>query len=95
MKRLRLIFAGAALAAMLPLTAQAGPVNVNTADAETISTELKGVGLSRAQAIVAYRQQHGPFKSAEDLIEVKGIGQRTIDINRDFIRTGPAAKPDK
>ena len=63
----------------------AGPVNVNTADAETISAELTGVGLSRARAIVEYRKQHGPFKSATELLNVKGIGERTLEMNRDNI----------
>ena len=74
----------------LPYWAAAGPVNVNTADAETISTELKGVGLSKAQAIVEYREKHGPFKSAEDLSLVKGIGERTVEINRADILVEPA-----
>lgn len=95
MKRLRPLIAGTALAFMLPLTAFAGPVNVNTADAETISAELKGIGLSKAQAIVEYRKQHGPFKSAEALVDVKGIGQRTIEINREYILVGPATKSAK
>ena len=62
--------------------AVAGPVNINTADAETISAELKGVGISKAIAIVEYRKTHGPFKKVEDLALVKGIGERTIEINR-------------
>ena len=72
----------AVCALMLPLVAYAGPVNVNTADAETISAELQGVGLSKALAIVDYRKAHGPFKSVDDLTLVKGIGERTIEINR-------------
>ena len=60
----------------------AGPVNVNTADAETISAELKGVGLVKAKAIVEYRKKHGPFRSADDLSLVKGIGERTVELNR-------------
>ncbi len=66
----------------LPIVAVAGPVNVNTADAETISAELQGVGLSKALAIVDYRKAHGPFKSVDDLTLVKGIGERTVEINR-------------
>ena len=62
--------------------ALAGPVNVNTADAETISAELQGVGISKAIAIVEDRKANGPFKSADDLARVKGIGERTVDINR-------------
>jgi len=70
----------------LPLFALAGPVDVNTADAETISAELKGVGLTKARAIVEYREKHGPFKSADDLSLVKGIGDKTVEINRANIR---------
>jgi len=68
-----------------PLAVLAGPVNINTADAETLSAELQGVGISKAMAIVEYRQENGPFKSASELASVKGIGERTIEINRDNI----------
>ena len=70
----------------------AGPVDVNTADAETISAELKGVGLTKAKAIVEYREKHGPFRSADDLSLVKGIGERTVELNRDNIRVEAAEK---
>jgi len=79
----------------LPVAALAGPVNVNTADAETISNELQGVGLAKAQAIVAYREAHGPFKSADDLTLVKGIGARTVEINRENILFETAVKKGK
>jgi competence protein ComEA len=75
-----------------PVLVLAGPVNVNTADAETISAELKGVGLSKAKAIVEYRKKHGPFRSAEDLSLVKGIGERTVELNRDDIRVSSPKK---
>ena len=75
----------------LPMLALAGPVDVNSADAETISAELKGVGMTKALAIVAYRKQHGPFKSADDLELVKGIGPRTVEINRQDILLRPPA----
>lgn len=95
MKNLRknllvLLFAVAA-----PLAAVAGPVDVNTADAATISAELQGVGMSKAQAIVEYRQSHGPFKSFEDLTLVKGIGARTVEINRANILFKPVDKKSK
>jgi competence protein ComEA len=80
------------LLACLPLWAFAGPVDINTADAETISRELNGVGLSKATAIVEYRKTHGPFKSAQDLSLVKGIGDRTVEINRDNILVSAAKK---
>jgi competence protein ComEA len=65
----------------------AGPVNINTADAATLARELTGIGLKRAQDIVAYRQKHGPFRSADELALVKGIGPSTIAKNRDNVRT--------
>ncbi len=77
---------------LLPALALAGPVNVNTADAETISESLQGVGLSKARAIVEYRQKHGPFRSVDDLSLVKGIGERTVELNRDHILVAPASK---
>lgn len=61
---------------------QLAPVNINTADAETIAETLQGIGLSRAHAIVAYREQHGPFTSIDDLVNVKGVGNRTLEGNR-------------
>jgi competence protein ComEA len=83
-------------AALALLTAStlvlAGPVNINTADAETISAELKGVGLTKAKAIVEYRKKHGPFRSADDLSLVKGIGERTVELNRSDI---VVSKPKK
>lgn len=72
-------------AVVAPLAALAGPVNINTADAETISNELQGVGMTKAQAIVEYRKNHGPFRSYDDLTLVKGIGARTVEINRENI----------
>jgi competence protein ComEA len=64
----------------------AGPVNINTADAASLSRELKGIGMKRAEAIVEYRRKFGPFKSADELALVKGIGPSAIQKNRDFIR---------
>lgn len=78
-----------------PMLAIAGPVDINTADAETISAELQGVGLTKAQAIVEYRETHGPFKSLEDLTMVKGIGARTVEINRANILFKPVATKGK
>lgn len=77
---------------LLPALALAEPVNVNTADAETISESLQGVGLSKARAIVEYRQKHGPFKAPDELSLVKGIGERTVELNRGNILVTPAAK---
>ncbi len=78
---------------LLPLLALAGPVNVNTADADKLAAELNGVGLAKARAIVEYRKKHGPFRSADDLSLVKGIGERTVEKNRSDIRVSEAKKP--
>ena len=75
------------LLSCLPMWAFAGPVNINTADAETLSAELDGIGLSKAKAIVEYREKYGPFKTPDDLSLVKGIGERTVEQNRENIRT--------
>jgi len=60
-------------------------VNINSADAQTLAAKLKGVGETRAAEIVRHRETYGPFASAEELTEVKGIGQSTLDMNRDVI----------
>ncbi len=80
------------LVACLPLVTFAGPVDINAADAQTLAAELKGIGPAKAKAIVEYRSKHGPFKSPDDLSLVKGIGGRTVDINRPNIRIGEPAK---
>jgi competence protein ComEA len=63
----------------------AEPVNVNTASAEEIAENLNGVGLSKAALIVEYRDANGPFTHADELVNVKGIGVRTVDKNKDMI----------
>ncbi|HNP62970.1 MAG TPA: helix-hairpin-helix domain-containing protein [Woeseiaceae bacterium] len=82
----------ATLLLTLPILAFAGQVNINTADAETISAELNGIGLSKAKAIVEYRKKHGPFNSADDLSLVKGIGEKTVEKNRKDIQVSDAKK---
>ncbi len=71
--------------------ALAGPVDINSADAKTLSKELKGIGPARAEAIIKYRTQHGPFKSPDELALIKNIPQKVIDANRTDIRTGAVA----
>jgi competence protein ComEA len=71
----------------------AEPVNVNTASAEEIAENLKGIGLSKAQLIVDYREANGSFEHADQLVNVKGIGIKTIDQNREMILLGDDAAP--
>lgn len=61
-------------------------VNVNKATAESIATSLTGIGLKKAQAIVAFRKVNGPFKTAEELALVKGIGIKTVNKNSNRIQ---------
>lgn len=65
--------------------AVANIVNINTASAEEMQSMLKGVGLKKAQAIVEYREQHGKFKSIEQVKEVKGIGDALFEKIKDYI----------
>ncbi|MBI1195475.1 MAG: competence protein ComEA [Gammaproteobacteria bacterium] len=74
------------LSLIFPFAALAAEVDINHADSATLAAELKGVGKSRAEAIVSYRKEHAPFRSAQDLLKVKGIGQAVIDRNADRIR---------
>lgn len=60
----------------------ADPVNINTADAETLAAAINGVGLKKARDIVSHRQKNGPFESVDDLAQVSGIGMQTIDKSR-------------
>ncbi len=70
------------MALLFSCIAWAGQVDINSADAVTLATELKGIGEKKAQAIVDYRKQYGPFKKVDDLANVKGISTKTIDNNR-------------
>ena len=70
------------LTGLFALTSWAGPVDLNSADAETIARELNGIGVSRAQAIVEYREQFGAFSSAEELLNVNGIGPHILQANK-------------
>jgi competence protein ComEA len=80
------------LLALSTSLAFAGPVNINTADAETLAMEIKGIGEKRAQAIIQYREAHGPFKSVDDLTNIKGIGVKLVEMNRDNITVRKSSK---
>jgi len=60
-------------------------VNINTASADELVKALKGIGQSKASAIIMYREEHGVFKNLQDLTKVKGIGAATVDKNRENI----------
>lgn len=70
------------LAALFSANTFAKPVNINSADAKTISQSLTGISVKKAEAIVASRIQTGDFKSADDLKRVAGIDEKTIAANK-------------
>ncbi len=63
-----------------------GIVNINTATPEQLEL-LPGIGESRAKAVIAVRKQRGGFKSVDELMEVKGIGEVALERLRPFVRT--------
>lgn len=56
-------------------------ISINTANAQELSQAMNGVGLKKAQAIVNYRTEYGPFKTLEDLTQVPGIGRSLLERN--------------
>lgn len=62
-------------------------IDINTADSEALQ-ELSGIGPALAERIIAYREEHGPFTAIEDLLEVKGIGEATLEEFRQEITLG-------
>ena len=84
MFKLKYLLALTLLIATLASTA-ADVVNLNSADADTLAATMVGIGPAKAAAIVAYREQHGPFKTVDDLLLVQGIGESTLSKNRDRV----------
>jgi competence protein ComEA len=68
--------------------AQEAAVNINTAGADELSEQLSGVGPVKAKAIVAWREENGLFQHVDELVEVKGIGQKTLDKNSGKLTVG-------
>jgi competence protein ComEA len=81
---------GVALALALG-SVTAAPVDINTADAQSLTAGIKGVGTAKAQAIVDYREQHGRFQTVDELAQVRGIGPSTVERNRDNLSTGESS----
>ncbi|WP_305856932.1 ComEA family DNA-binding protein [Balneatrix alpica] len=74
-----------AMGMMASLAWAAGEVDINKASAQEIADALKGIGVKKAEAIVAWREQNGPFTNIEDLLQVKGVGTATLEQNKDKI----------
>ena len=60
-------------------------ININTADKETLMAFIKGVGDKKAEAIIQYREKNGPFKSIDELSNIKGIDVGIIEKNKDSL----------
>ena len=82
--------------AFCSFSVMAKPVNINTADAKTIGESLKGIGLKKAEAIVKYRTEKGPFKTVDELDNVSGIGKKTVEsIKNDVLLSDEATAEPK
>ncbi len=85
------LFKAVTLVCLFLFSSLAWGVNINTADAPALAAELNGVGEKRAEAIVQYREENGPFKSVEDLLGVKGIGPVLLEKNREKLSVTDSA----
>ncbi|MCG8324910.1 MAG: ComEA family DNA-binding protein [Thiotrichales bacterium] len=65
----------------------ADTININTADKVTLMEMIKGIGEKKAEAIISYREQYGPFKNVDELAQVSGIGEATVEKNRHRLTT--------
>ena len=83
MKRSPILVLGALVATAAAVAD--GRVDINSAGAEQLAAMLDGVGDARAEAIVEYRDENGGFASVEDLTEVSGIGEATVEGNRELL----------
>jgi len=83
MSRIRIVLV--CLLLSISHVAWAERIDINTADAATLAEYIQGVGIKKAEAIVAYRKQHGPFADVNQLAEVQGIGEKTIEKNRSVL----------
>ncbi len=77
------------LACLLPVALfAADTVNINTADKAMLMETINGIGEKRAEAIIAWREKNGPFKNVDELAQVSGVGEATVEKNRDKLTTG-------
>lgn len=81
---LTLLLAGSSFAAE-----EQKKIDINSAGAQEL-TALRGIGQKTAAAIVEYRESHGPFQSIDDLVEVRGIGDKLLASLRDHVTVGEA-----
>ena len=70
------------------------PVNINMASAEEIADGLDGIGISKAQAIIEYRNLSGSFRTVDELVNVKGIGPKIVEKNREYVLLNDGSTDD-
>ena len=79
----RSLLAAALLATLAAMPIYASePIDINSASAAQLAAAISGVGLKKAEAIVAYRSTNGPFRSVDELANVSGIGEATVARSR-------------
>jgi competence protein ComEA len=80
-----------AVGAGTPLSAadKDNPIDLNRATAQDL-TQLPGIGEAIAKRIVDFREEHGPFKRVEDLMKVKGVGEKSLEKIRPYVRVSKA-----
>lgn len=86
--RLCIISTSLVLSLLLCFPVFAQTVDINTADAAALAEALDGVGDKKAAAIVEYREANGGFVSIDELTAVPGIGEKTVEANREVITLG-------
>ena len=88
MKRVIRTLVFATILLVMPAIALATSIDINNANAETIASSLKGIGDKKAQAIISYRNKYGAFQSLDDLVNVPGIGEKTLQRLRSRLSLG-------
>ncbi|HHU91760.1 MAG TPA: ComEA family DNA-binding protein [Halanaerobiaceae bacterium] len=83
-EKLNQLYQGGSTASSSSSGGAAGKININTADATELQ-KLSGIGPGKAKSIIDYRTKNGPFKSVDDLLQVSGIGEKTLEKIRDEI----------
>jgi competence protein ComEA len=69
------------------------PVNINTATSDELQ-QVPGIGPATAQKILQMRKSYGPFKSVDDLLAIRGLGQKRLDKMRKYLTVGKAVAPN-